>query len=235
MSKFLKFQFFRVTLCLNKPAKIHQDEIFQFLPETFPLRRPPFYHILPLPQGTSGLTILTQNQELFKKSCRIKHPFKRCYEFEVTEKFSGLEGKAFSVVRGKIQEKLEKLISKPIFEAKGEKKGQITIFDYKPDNVYAHLLALRHEPKKVKRISIGEFKMSELKEGEWREMTEAEINLMITKYYKDPERKPAPRMNVVEFLKKIEKDKKNQYNQQMLEESSVQEYQDFEEEDEEEE
>lgn len=180
-----------MTICLNKPAKCHPDDLFKYFPETFPLRRPPFLQIYPLPVGASGLVILTQDIDLFKRSAKIKRPFRRVYEFEIKGKFSGMEAQVFQIIRGKLTERLENLIPKPIFEEIDQSKGKLQIFDYKPDAVESHLLALRHEPKKVKRIGIGEFLMRNLKEGEWRELLEEEIVQLTARYYTEerPEKK----------------------------------------------
>jgi hypothetical protein len=158
-------------------------------PDTFAYRRPVFSNLVPLQKDMSGMTIFTQDELFFKRSVSVNHPLKRVYEFEVRDPLSGLEGDAITLMRSKIKDSLKPYISPPIFEKISEKKGRLTIFDYRPDNIDAMLLALRHDPVSIKRVAMGEVKLEGLKPGQWRILTSSEVDLICARYYKPDKKK----------------------------------------------
>lgn len=157
-------------------------------PETFPLRRPPLRLMNPLPQEISGLVIYTQYQDVFQRSASTNFPIKRTYSIEVEEEFTGRETEAINLLRGALKSRLENVFKQREIkiDENDKTKGILEIFDYKPDKVAQMLIALRHEAKKIQRIQLGDFHIGNLKPGEWKEMNEQEVELLLCKYNQKP-------------------------------------------------
>eukprot|EP01080_Neovahlkampfia_damariscottae_P008222 gene8222-47_t len=177
-----------LTIAYHKSKGEHQSECWDKLPETFSFRRPALRMTCPLPEEVSGLVVLTQFDDVFQRSVSVNFPIKRTYSIETEEEFTGRETEAINLLRGKIKERLENVFRQREIKVDKEnaKKGILEIYDYKPDKISQMLIALRHEAKNIHRTHLGDFHIGSLKPGEWKEMSEEEVHLLLCKYNQKP-------------------------------------------------
>jgi 16S rRNA U516 pseudouridylate synthase RsuA-like enzyme len=137
----------------------------------------------PLPKELSGLVVYTQFQDIFQRSTSVNFPIRRVYKIEVEEEFTGKEIEAINLLRGDLKPRLETIIKeRELSLGESAKNAILTIYDYKPDKVYQMLVALRHDPKMILRTHLGELELGDLKPGEWKELSEQDVQNLMVKF-----------------------------------------------------
>ncbi|KAG2370758.1 hypothetical protein C9374_014252 [Naegleria lovaniensis] len=131
--------------------------ILDLLPKEYPLRKPEFQSILPLPDEIGGLTIITQLHSVAKAFRSVRAPCRRVYRIQTRDGFTGLEDEALLHFRSDIKDSIKRVINPPEFFVVDEKKhiAEISLYDYKPDKIREMMKAIRHELLSVKRIGLG--------------------------------------------------------------------------------
>lgn len=140
--------------------------LLDLLPKEYPLRKPEFQSILPLPDEIGGLTVITQLHSMAKAFRSVRAPCRRVYRIQTRDGFTGLEDEALLHFRSDIKDSIKRVINPPEFVVVDEKKNiaEIVLYDYKPDKIREMMRAIRHELLDVKRIGLGGLSLSDLPE-----------------------------------------------------------------------
>lgn len=166
----------KMLIMMNKPKgyvctrkdPFETQTVYQLLPTSLQ----GLFSIGRLDKETEGLLLLTNDGEL---SNELAHP-----------KY-GKEKTYVATVRGKLDEKDLKRLSKPMYlrdyAVKGAKLGEIsydatadrstvevTISEGKNRQIHNMFLVLKHPVKKLVRVSFGPYKLGKMKTGEWKEI-----------------------------------------------------------------
>jgi 23S rRNA pseudouridine2605 synthase len=167
---------------LNKPVGYITSAMDQFnRPTVLDLTKAVEERIFPvgrLDYDTEGLLILTNDGDLTFKITHPSHNIDKTYRALVAGK---IEQKDIDTFRNGIiidgyktsPAKLEKLDYR-----NGSSLVNITIHEGRNRQVRKMCHAINHRVIKLKRISIGSLKLGELKTGEWRYLTEAEVKYL---------------------------------------------------------
>ncbi|KAL9650884.1 hypothetical protein ABK040_016822 [Willaertia magna] len=160
--------------------------IFDILPKEYPFRRPMLHSILPLPDDISGLTILTQSYNTVKSFNSVRAPSKRVYRIQTRDRFTGLEEEALLHLRSGIKKSVKKVINAPEFIVVDEKQNiaEITLYDYRPDNISQMLTSIRHEPLDIRRIGLGGLSLDDFPELKQPEVDPDSGRIILSDKYK---------------------------------------------------
>lgn len=180
--KYIELEENRVYILLNKPVgyvttlrdekdrKIVIDLIDDIDERIYPVGR--------LDKNTSGLLLLTNDGELTHK---LTHP-----SFEVDKTYLALvegipnENKLDSFSKGL---EIEDYVTAPakikiLNKYKSESVLKITIHEGRNRQVRKMCAAIGHPVKELKRISLGELKLGNLKESHWRHLNNKEVDFL---------------------------------------------------------
>lgn len=96
-------------------------------------------------------------EALLKRLSSVRTPLKRVYEVQVRQSYTGLENEALQMFRSGIKGSVESVIPQPRFNIVDEQNriAHIVLYDYRPDNIFDMLVAMRHEPERITRIGLG--------------------------------------------------------------------------------
>lgn len=173
-----------LTLMLNKPdgytcsLSDPGDVVYELLPQRFSLRKPVLSPVGRLDKDTTGLLLMTDDGQLLH---RIIHPKSACgkvYRAMLDRPLEGHEAALFS--SGEMMLKNE---TKPLLPAKleilGEREALVTLNEGRYHQVRRMFAAAGNHVTELQRIAIGSLKLpDDLKEGEWRVLSEAELALI---------------------------------------------------------
>jgi 16S rRNA pseudouridine516 synthase len=170
-----------LTIVLNKPdgytcsSEDPGDTVYDLLPPRFACRNPGLNSIGRLDKDTTGLLLLTDDGKLLH---RIIHPKSNClkvYHAILDRPLEGHEAELFGSGTLVLNSETKPLLPAG-FEAIGEKEALITLHEGRYHQVRRMFAAAGNHVVGLKRISIGGFKLPEdLEEGEWREMSAADL------------------------------------------------------------
>jgi 23S rRNA pseudouridine2605 synthase len=183
--KLIKLNKKKIYIMLNKPKGIISSVKDQFARKTvldlikkdieeriFPVGR--------LDYDTSGLLILSNDGDFTYRLTHPKHEIKKVYVAEVMgfigeehiEKFAnGIDIGGFVTTPAKLE----------ILEVSGYSTYiGITIHEGKNRQVRKMCDSIGHPVMKLKRVAIGKVELGDLKEGEWRYLSEDEISYLST-------------------------------------------------------
>lgn len=181
--KIIKPEENKVYIMLNKPTEVITSARDQFNRRTvldivkvnerlFPVGR--------LDYDTSGLLILTNDGEVTYRMTHPSHEIDKVYIAEVLGIPTGEEMELFR--RGL---KIEDYITSPaeikiINVSKDRKKATLEIAIHEGRNRQVRKMCekINHPVLKLKRVKIGQLSLGDLKEGEWRYLSKAEIEYL---------------------------------------------------------
>jgi len=180
-NKKIKYKVDLTTILLNKPSgyiSTKSDEkgrktIFELIP-----KNPPLNHVGRLDKNTSGAILLTNDGNLSQFLMHPKNRIEKEY-IALTDQF--------------ISEKNINKIRKGIFIGSNE-KGRARIVSQKMNKGHIEVTMILKQGKKneirrifkfldlnlisLKRVRIGEIKLSNLAEGSWRKLSKKELNFL---------------------------------------------------------
>ncbi|MBE7013312.1 MAG: rRNA pseudouridine synthase [Ruminococcaceae bacterium] len=136
------------------------------------------YPVGRLDYDTEGLIFLTNDGDFTYKVTHPKHSINKTYEAVINGRLT--EDEIVSLCRGV---DIGDFVTSPavadiIREEKDKSVVQITIHEGKNRQVRKMFEAVGHRVLKLKRISVGNVKLGNLKSGKWRELSEREIKIL---------------------------------------------------------
>lgn len=154
--------------------------VYDLLPARFSCRNPPLHTVGRLDKDTSGLLLLTDDGKL---SHRIVHPKSACgkvYQATLDAPLRGNEVEIFASGTLVLHND-----SKPLLPAAldpvSPNEVLVTLHEGRYHQVRRMFAAVDNHVVSLKRISIGGLSLpDDLAEGEWRALTENEINLLFS-------------------------------------------------------
>jgi len=171
----------KVYIVLNKPvgylSSASDDRgrktVIDLIKDDFPER---LYPVGRLDYDTEGLIFLTNDGDFTYSVTHPKHNINKTYEAVIRGRLS--EDEVVSLCCGV---DIDGFVTSPatvdiVDERDGKSVVRITIHEGKNRQVRKMFEAVGHRVLKLKRISVGKIKLGNLKSGEWRELTEREIN-----------------------------------------------------------
>jgi len=173
----------KVYIALNKPAgylSTASDDrgrrtVIDLVKDDFSER---LYPVGRLDYDTEGLIFLTNDGNFTQTVTHPKHNIDKTYEAKIYGKLT--EDEIIMLCRGVdiggfvTSEALVDIIS----EQHDKSTVQITIHEGKNRQVRKMFKAVGHNVLKLKRISVGAVKLGNLKSGQWRFLTEREIDIL---------------------------------------------------------
>lgn len=175
---------FPFTIVLNKPTGFTcstedpGDTIYDLLPPRFSSRNPGLNPVGRLDKDTTGMLLMTDDGKFLH---RVIHPKSGClkvYHVWLDRPLNGNEAEIFGSGEMLLESEIKPLLPAG-FEAIGEKEALVTLHEGRYHQVRRMFAAVGNHVLDLKRISIGGFKLPEdLEEGEWREVSHEEIQLL---------------------------------------------------------
>ena len=136
--------------------------------------------------NSEGLIIITNDGEYAEKLTHPKHQTEKKYKVKID---SPLSEKDITLIKKGIYDKGEFLKPKSIRATK-RNEYLVTMTEGKKREVRRIFAAVFKKVYRLKRVSIGNLKLTGIPIGKWRHMTEDEIKLSLSKDEKRPRRKP---------------------------------------------
>lgn len=174
-----------LTIILNKPTGYIcstdevPDTVYELLPYRFLNRNPVLSSVGRLDKDTSGMLIMTDDGKLLHKLIHPKQKVGKVYDVILDRPMKGDEGELFAS-----GEMLLKDDAKPLkpaqLEVLGEKHARLTLQEGRYHQVRRMFAATGNHVLELKRIAMGGLALPEdIEEGEWRAITEEELNLVL--------------------------------------------------------
>lgn len=179
--KIIKPEEIKVFIMLNKPEGVitsSKDQFNRTAVTDLVNVKERVYPVGRLDYDTSGLLILTNDGDTAYKITHPSHEIDKVYLAKVKGVPSDEELKRF---RSGL--KIEEYTTSPseiivLSREAGAAQVKITIHEGKNRQVRKMCQAIGHPVIKLKRIKIGEIEVGDLKEGEWRYLSEGEIEYL---------------------------------------------------------
>ncbi len=174
----------KVYILLNKPSGYVTTAKDQFgRPTVLDLLRGVQERVFPvgrLDYETTGLLILTNDGDFTHKMTHPKHEIEKIYHATIAGIPTGDE-----VIRFEIGLKIEDYTTAPaklkIINANERAcVVEVTIHEGKNRQVRKMCEAIGHPVLSLKRVSLGKLSLGNLAEGDWRELTQEEVKMLIT-------------------------------------------------------
>lgn len=174
-----------IYILLNKPSGVISSTVESRDLTVIDLLEGVFSHRDLFPVGrldrdTEGLILLTDDGQLAHKLLSPKNRIGKTYYVEVDGVLDGSDVEAFA--KGIVLDDFTTLpASLSILESGAKSSAHLTLYEGKFHQVKRMMEARGKQVTYLKRLSIGPLVMDEsLAPGEWRELTEAEINALFT-------------------------------------------------------
>ncbi|MFH1067643.1 MAG: pseudouridine synthase [bacterium] len=167
-----------IVLMLNKPkgvvcSTVAQDKrptVFDLLPRKFPR----LFHVGRLDADTEGLLILTNDGELAQKMAHPKFKLPKIYFARLNRPFDFQSAPQF--LKGfRIESGFGKFDS--IYRL-SLKEVKVTLTQGLKRQIRFMFAKGGYEVKELKRVQIGELKLGGLKPGQWKFLSDKEVNLL---------------------------------------------------------
>lgn len=139
-----------------------------------------------LDYDSSGLLLLTNDGDIYNNIIHPRVELNKTYIAVCTGKFSEKDIEKFKTgidIGGYITSNanIEEISEEKVFSKKYNKEiikstMEITIHEGKNRQIRRMCSALNHPVESLKRVSVGNIKLGYLKKGQWRNLTEEEIN-----------------------------------------------------------
>jgi len=172
---------FPLVVMLNKPdgytcsSEDADLTIYDLLPPRFARRNPGLNAVGRLDKDTTGLLLLTDDGKLLH---RIIHPKSGClkvYRATLDRPLDGHEAELFASGTLVLQSETKPLLPAPL-EVLGDHEALITLHEGRYHQVRRMFAAAGNHVLTLQRLSIGGLRLpADLAEGEWRELTAAEL------------------------------------------------------------
>ncbi len=152
------------------------ETIYELLPPRFSKRNPGINPVGRLDKDTSGMLLLTDDGKFLH---RVIHPKSAClkvYRVDLDRPLSGEEAGIFASGELLLESETKPLLPAG-FKVLGEKQALVTLHEGRYHQVRRMFAAVGNHVTSLKRISIGGLELPEdLEEGEWRAVTEGEMD-----------------------------------------------------------
>ncbi len=168
-----------VRIIFHKPVDVvcsreGDGTFFDFLPDRWRLRKPLVNSIGRLDKNTSGLLLITDDGKFNHRIISPKNHINRTYFIEVDKPFNGLEPYLFS--EGNIILQGEDKPCKPAeLKILTDTTAELTMREGKYHQVRRMFSAIHHHVIRLHRIKIGSLTLDGLEPGEWRDLTEEDM------------------------------------------------------------
>lgn len=174
-----------LTIMLNKPVgyvSSHSDpgggpDVFELLPHRFRIRKPVLGIAGRLDMDTSGLMILTDDGQLLHRIISPKAETRKVYRAWLERPLQGDEAALFA--SGTLMLKSEK---KPLLPAElkviDQTTVELTLQEGRYHQVRRMFAATGNHVKALQRLSVGPLTLNGLEEGDWRALSEDEIDAL---------------------------------------------------------
>lgn len=169
-----------MVVMLNKPAGFtcsHADQgplVYELLPPRFQKRDPKVSSIGRLDEETTGLLLFTDDGTLLHRLISPKSNIPKTYEATLARPLEGHEAALFAsgtlVLRGEDRPCLPALL-----EVTGERSARLTLTEGKYHQVRRMFAAAGNHVEALHRSRFGTLGLGDLKPGEWRPLSPAEI------------------------------------------------------------
>ena len=181
-NKLIELDNYKIYIVLNKPSGVitsvkdekNRKTVLDFTKDI----KQRIYPVGRLDYDTSGLILLTNDGDIAYK---LMHPSKKVYkkylatvegipnELELDELRNGIiiDNKKTAKARAYVVDKINK-----------DAVLSIEIYEGRNHQVKKMCEMIGHPVKRLKRVSIGEIELGDLKVGEWRELTERELKFL---------------------------------------------------------
>lgn len=181
-NKLIELDNYKIYIVLNKPSGVitsvkdekNRKTVLDFTKDI----KQRIYPVGRLDYDTSGLILLTNDGDIAYK---LMHPSKKVYkkylatvegipnELELDELRNGIfiDNKKTAKARAYVVDKIN-----------NDAVLSIEIYEGRNHQVKKMCEMIGHPVKRLKRVSIGEIKLGDLKVGEWRELTERELKFL---------------------------------------------------------
>ena len=168
------------TIMLNKPAGYtcsHKDIdkiVYDLLPERFAARKPKFAMAGRLDKFSSGQLIMTDDGDLIHRITHPKRHAPKYYRVTVRDDLRGDETELFG--SGEFMIKTEDKPLKPAsWSAEGAREGIMILHEGKNRQIRRMFEEIGNEVITLHRYQTGGLEMGDLEEGQWRVLSEADI------------------------------------------------------------
>jgi 16S rRNA pseudouridine516 synthase len=178
---------FPLVIVMNKPegftcsTEDPGETIYDLLPPRFSKRNPGLNPVGRLDKDTTGMLLMTDDGKLLHQVIHPKSDCLKVYHVWLDRPLNGNEAEVFGSGEMMLENESKPLLPAG-FEAIGEKEAWVTLHEGRYHQVRRMFAAVGNHVLALKRISIGNFSLPEdLEEGEWREVSEAEIDALFGK------------------------------------------------------
>ncbi|MBN8550893.1 MAG: rRNA pseudouridine synthase [Deltaproteobacteria bacterium] len=171
-------------LMLHKPAgytcshKELGEVIYDLLPERYSRRNPPLSSVGRLDKDTTGLLLVTDDGALLHKLTSPKYKVAKLYEVELESDLRGDE-KALFASGTLVLEDEEDALEPAELSILDSRHVTLSITEGRYHQVKRMFEAVGNKVLRLHRSKIGELTLEGLPEGEFRELTESEVQLAL--------------------------------------------------------
>jgi 16S rRNA pseudouridine516 synthase len=169
-----------LNIMLNKPAGVtssHKDPgkvVYDLLPERFARRSPKLSIAGRLDKDSTGLVILTDDGDLLHRITHPRRHAKKHYRVTLRDPLKGNEAEIFA--RGDMMLGGEDKPLRPAqWTPEGKKAGVMILEEGRNRQIRRMFEKLGNEVVTLHRFQVGTLTLGELAEGEWRGLTEADL------------------------------------------------------------
>jgi len=156
----------------------YENSIYHLLPPQWLDRRPKVNCVGRLDKDSSGLILLTDNGQFLHNIISPRKKIKKIYRITTKEPMSKEMIDRLSA--GTIHLKGEKNPCLPVnVDSIDDLNVNVTLYEGKYHQLKRMFGSIGNKIVKLERIQIGEFLLDDLKSGEWRDLTDNEINKYI--------------------------------------------------------
>ena len=170
-----------LVIVINKPegftcsTEDPGETVYDLLPPRFSDRNPGLNPVGRLDKDTTGMLLMSDDGKFLHQVIHPKSGCLKVYHVWLDRPLEGNEGEVFGSGELVLESDTKPLLAAG-FEAIGEKQALVTLHEGRYHQVRRMFAAVGNQVLGLRRISTGGFKLpEELAEGEWRMVSEAEI------------------------------------------------------------
>ncbi len=170
-------------LMLHKPAgytcstKDHGRLIYELLPPRFRDRDPVLSSVGRLDRDTSGMLLMTDDGQLLHRIVSPKSKLDKVYEAQLAEDLSGSEAVQFGSGTLLLESDDKPLLPAEL-EVLGPRAARLTLHEGRYHQVRRMFAAVGNHVQALHRSRIGGLGLSDLAEGQWRQLDAADLAVL---------------------------------------------------------
>ncbi|WP_374652267.1 pseudouridine synthase [Dongia sp.] len=163
-----------VTCSTKDPGRI----VYDILPMRWRFRKPPISPIGRLDRDTSGLLLFTADGAFLHRVISPRSNVPKVYEVTLARPLKGDEAALFASGTMMLESETKPLLPAEL-TVTGEKSARLVLHEGRYHQVRRMFAAAGNHVEALHRSTVGGLTLGDLPEGEWRELTRAEIDRVI--------------------------------------------------------